>query len=76
MGSVNLAALEEYEVQKERFEFLTRQRDDLLEAEEIVKRTIKRIDRTARQRFLIPLVAFGRTSKIRFRNFLKAAKRT
>ncbi len=52
MGSVNLAALEEYEVQKERFEFLTRQRDDLLEAEEIVKRTIKRIDRTARQRFL------------------------
>ena len=52
MGSVNLAALEEYEVQKERFEFLTRQRDDLLEAEEIVKRTITRIDRTARQRFL------------------------
>ncbi|MCE2432983.1 MAG: chromosome segregation protein SMC [Candidatus Latescibacteria bacterium] len=52
MGSVNLAALEEYEVQKERLEFLTQQRDDLLEAEEIVKRTITRIDRTARQRFL------------------------
>ena len=52
MGSVNLAALEEYEVQKERLEFLTHQRDDLLEAEEIVKRTITRIDRTARQRFL------------------------
>lgn len=51
MGSVNLAALEEYEVQKERLEFLTHQRDDLLEAEEIVKRTITRIDRTARQRF-------------------------
>ncbi|MYB55382.1 MAG: chromosome segregation protein SMC [Gemmatimonadetes bacterium] len=52
MGSINLAALEEYEVQKERLEFLTHQRDDLLEAEEIVKRTITRIDRTARQRFL------------------------
>ncbi len=52
MGSVNLAALEEYEVQKERLEFLTHQRDDLLEAEEIVKRTITRIDHTARQRFL------------------------
>lgn len=52
MGSVNLAALEEYEEQKERLEFLTHQRDDLLEAEEIVKRTITRIDRTARQRFL------------------------
>ena len=52
MGSVNLAALEEYEVQKERFEFLTRQRDDLLDAEETLKRTITRVDRTARQRFL------------------------
>ena len=52
MGSVNLAALEEYEVQKERFEFLTRQRDDLLDAEDTLKRTITRVDRTARQRFL------------------------
>lgn len=52
MGSVNLAALEEYETQKERFEFLTRQRDDLLDAEETLKRTITRVDRTARQRFL------------------------
>ena len=52
MGAVNLTALEEYEVQKERYEFLTHQRDDLLGAEETLKRTITRVDRTARQRFL------------------------
>ena len=52
MGSVNLAALEEYDVQRERYEFLAKQRDDLLEAETTLKRTISRIDRTARSRFL------------------------
>ena len=52
MGTVNLAALEEYEVQKERYEFLAKQRDDLLEAEDTLKRTIQKIDRTARARFL------------------------
>lgn len=52
MGSVNLAALEEYEVQKERYDFLCKQRADLIEAEEMLKRTITRVDRTARQRFL------------------------
>jgi len=52
MGSVNLAALDEYDLQKERFEFLAQQRDDLLEAEETLKRTISKIDRTARGRFM------------------------
>ncbi|MCZ6636451.1 MAG: chromosome segregation protein SMC [bacterium] len=52
MGSVNLAALEEYEVQKARYEFLVGERDDVLEAEAILKRTIQKIDRTARGRFL------------------------
>lgn len=52
MGSVNLAALEEYDIQKERYEFLAKQRDDLLEAEETLKRTIQKIDRTARSRFM------------------------
>ena len=52
MGSVNLAALEEYDVQRERYEFLSKQRADLEEAENTLKRTIMKIDRTARARFL------------------------
>ncbi len=52
LGAVNMAALEDYDVQKERYEFLTRQRDDLLQAEDTLKKTIARIDRTARSRFL------------------------
>ena len=52
MGGVNLEALEEYEKQKERFDFLVKQRDDLLEAEETLKRTISKIDRAARSRFV------------------------
>ena len=52
MGSVNLAALDEYDVQRERFEFLSTHRADLREAEQTLKRTIVRLDRTARARFL------------------------
>ena len=52
LGPVNLAALQEYEIQKERYEFLTRQRDDLLEGEETLKKTLATIDRTARRQFL------------------------
>lgn len=51
MGPVNMAALEEYEQEKERLDFLNRQRDDLLSAENTLKETIKKINETARNRF-------------------------
>ncbi len=53
MGSVNLAAVEEYEEQKRHHEFMSKHRSDLLEAAETLKRTISRIDRTARGRFMV-----------------------
>jgi len=51
LGPVNLVALEEYEQEKERLDFLTSQRDDLEKARESLKQTIVEIHHTARKRF-------------------------
>ena len=51
LGSVHLGVLEEYEEQKERYDFLCQQRDDLLVAAEDLKKTLSLIDRTARKMF-------------------------
>ncbi len=52
MGPVNLLALKEFEKEKSRFEFLTTQKSDLLEAESNLNETIKVINKTARKQFL------------------------
>jgi len=51
MGPVNVAALEEYNVQKERMDFLSTQRDDLLQAEENLNEVIGNLNRRARRLF-------------------------
>ena len=51
-GNVNLAAMDEYEELKERFEFLTKQQSDLLEAKSQLMATINKINRTTRQMFM------------------------
>ncbi|MCK4272633.1 chromosome segregation protein SMC [bacterium] len=56
MGPVNLAALEEYKIQKERYDFLVGQRDDLLRAEQNLNRVIQEMNKRARR-------LFGRTFK-------------
>ena len=52
LGPLNLAAIEEYNATKERLDFLTQQRDDLIEAKENLDKTIARMNRAARARFL------------------------
>jgi chromosome segregation protein len=52
LGAVNMLALKEYEKEKERFDFLVSQRDDLLEAEGNLNETIRVINETARQKFM------------------------
>ncbi|RMD88038.1 MAG: hypothetical protein D6813_12705, partial [Calditrichaeota bacterium] len=52
MEPVNLLALKEYEKEKSRLDFLTSQRNDLIEAETNLNQTIKVINKTARERFL------------------------
>lgn len=52
MGAVNLVALEQYEQEAKRYEFLRTQHDDLEEAREKLRATIRRINRKARQMFM------------------------
>jgi len=51
MGRVNALALEEYEQEKQRLEFITGQCDDLQEAETTLNRTIAEINVAAKRRF-------------------------
>lgn len=52
LGSVNALALEEYEAQRERYEFMVAQKDDLEHAETTLLETIDEINTTAARRFL------------------------
>ena len=51
-GAVNLLALEEYQREKERYDFLKKQMDDLIAAKETLESTITKINHTARSLFL------------------------
>ncbi|HEY7678592.1 MAG TPA: chromosome segregation protein SMC [Candidatus Methylomirabilis sp.] len=51
MGAVNLAALEEYAVLNQRYEFLTKQSDDLVRSVDSLKATIAEINKTITARF-------------------------
>ena len=51
MGPVNLVAIEEHDEMKERFEFLTKQHDDLVQAKDDLHKAIQRINRTTRELF-------------------------
>ncbi len=50
-GAVNELAFEEYETEKERLDFLSGQKDDLLAAEAQLKTTIEEINKTALKKF-------------------------
>jgi chromosome segregation protein len=52
LGHVNFVALDEYEEAERRYGLLRTQRDDLVEGKESLESTIRRINRTARERFL------------------------
>jgi chromosome segregation protein len=51
LGAINLAAIEEYQVQSERKTYLDEQHNDLMEALETLDTAIRKIDRETRQRF-------------------------
>ena len=52
LGPINLVAHSEYEEERERLEFLHKQRDDLVESEKDVIKTIEEINNTAQSQFM------------------------
>ncbi len=52
LGEVNLTAIQEYEAQKERFDFITAQRDDLLKSIDSIMQAIRKINRTCLEKFM------------------------
>ena len=51
LGEVNSLAIEEYEKEKERLDFLSKQYDDLIKSEKLLNDTIKSINQTAKDQF-------------------------
>ncbi len=52
LGPINLLAYSEFEEEKERFEFLNGQRNDLIESEKDIIKTIEEINQTAQIQFM------------------------
>ena len=52
LGPINLLAYSEFEEEKERFDFLSKQRDDLLQSEADIVKTIEEINVTAQSLFM------------------------
>lgn len=52
LGAINFAAFDEFNSESERLNFLTQQRDDLIEAEKTLMNTIEEINNTAQRKFL------------------------
>jgi chromosome segregation protein len=52
IGDVNLGAIKEFEELKERFDFLSAQRDDLVKALEDLHKVIRKINRITQERFM------------------------
>ncbi len=51
LGPVNLAAMQEYDEMRERYDFLTKQEQDLVQAKEDLHKAILKINRTTRELF-------------------------
>ncbi len=66
-GSVNLVAIEEHQELKERFEFLTKQQSDLIEARSKLLSTITKINRSTRQMFMDTFTKVSEEFRIYFR---------
>jgi len=51
LGAINFAAFDEFTTESQRLNFMTQQRDDLVEAEQTLLKTIEEINATAQRKF-------------------------
>jgi len=76
LGPVNPLAVSEYEKEKERFDFLTKQRDDLLKAEQSLMETIDKINNTARTQFMDTFIQIKSNFENVFHSFFENGEGT
>lgn len=74
IGNVNLDAPLEYEKQKERFDFLTKQKEDLLSAEATLYDIIKEMDTIMKKKLLDTFEQVKREFKIVYRELFNGGK--
>jgi len=67
MGHVNMVAIEEHKELKERYEFLSAQQQDLINAKESLHKAINKINRTTRKMFIETFEAI----KVAFKEYFK-----
>ena len=71
LGPVNMLAVEEYERESERYEFLARQRDDLVKAKRQLEEAIRTINATARQLFVETFEAVRQNLDVTFKTLFE-----
>ncbi len=74
MGAVNETAIEEYKTQKERLDFLTAQRDDLIKAKDSLTETIKNLDETTTKLFHDAFTAIRENFENNFRRLFNGGR--
>jgi chromosome segregation protein len=74
LGEVNLGAIEEHEELRERFDFLTEQKDDLERTMASLREAIARINRTSRKRFRETFEAVNERFQVLFPRLFRGGK--
>jgi len=74
MGEVSLGAVEEHRELQERFEFLSKQRDDLTQARETLMQAIRKINSTTRKMFMETFEAIQKEFSNYFRMLFNGGK--
>lgn len=76
LGDVNVNAIEDYKNLSERYELYTNQRQDLLEAEEALRKIIEQLDKEMRKQFQEKFMAIKQQFDIVFRELFGGGKGT